>query len=204
MGKRTELPQEDMEELYAKSNDTKVKLRLLTLLQLKAGKTIKEASGIFKVHRDTIRNWIKRSSSGLSGLANQPMTGRKPKLKKESEEAFKTAFKEASNKRVGGRLTGQDIREMLAKDFNAVYSLTGVYRLLKRLKLVWITSRSIHPKQDEARVGQKGTTTRLWAEKGTRRRVVKQQQFLFGYIFGAVCPKTGRTAALVLPEIVWT
>ena len=30
---------------------------------------------------------------------------------------------------------------------------------------------------------------------------MKQQQFLYGYIFGAVCPKTGKTAALVLPEL---
>ena len=31
--------------------------------------------------------------------------------------------------------------------------------------------------QDEARFGQQNTTTRLWAEKGTRPRAVKQQQF---------------------------
>ncbi len=30
--------------------------------------------------------------------------------------------------------------------------------------------------QDEARFGQQNTTTRLWAEKGTRPRAVKQQQ----------------------------
>jgi hypothetical protein len=32
--------------------------------------------------------------------------------------------------------------------------------------------------QDEARFGQYNTTTRLWAEKGSRPRAVKQQQFL--------------------------
>ena len=76
------------------------------------------------------------------------MTGRKTKLRKEDEEAFKKVFKEESEKRVGGRLTGHDIQQILTKEFNAVYPLTGVYRLLKRLKIVWITSRSIHPKQD--------------------------------------------------------
>jgi len=30
--------------------------------------------------------------------------------------------------------------------------------------------------QDEARLGQQNTTTRLWAERGTRPRAVKQQQ----------------------------
>ncbi|MFT5295060.1 MAG: hypothetical protein ACI9YH_001070, partial [Colwellia sp.] len=42
--------------------------------------------------------------------------------------------------------------------------------------------------QDEARFGQQNTTTRLWAEKGSRPRAVKQQQFLNAYLFGAVCP----------------
>lgn len=31
--------------------------------------------------------------------------------------------------------------------------------------------------QDEARIGQQNTTTRLWAPKGSRPRAVKQQQF---------------------------
>jgi transposase len=53
--------------------------------------------------------------------------------------------------------------------------------------------------QDQARFGQQNTTTRIWAEKGTRPRVVKQQQFISVYLFGAVCPKTGATEALVSP-----
>jgi transposase len=53
--------------------------------------------------------------------------------------------------------------------------------------------------QDEARVGQQGSQTRIWAKKGTRPRVVKQQQFLYEYIFGAVCPSQKTCAAVVVP-----
>ena len=53
--------------------------------------------------------------------------------------------------------------------------------------------------QDEARFGQQNTTTRLWAKKGTRPRAVKQQQFEYAYLFGAVCPATGDTEALIAP-----
>ncbi|WP_316356801.1 hypothetical protein [Candidatus Neptunichlamydia sp. REUL1] len=42
--------------------------------------------------------------------------------------------------------------------------------------------------QDEARVGQRGTVTRTWANKGTRPRLARQQQFEYAYIFGAICP----------------
>jgi hypothetical protein len=53
--------------------------------------------------------------------------------------------------------------------------------------------------QDEARFGQQNTTTRIWAEKGTRPRVVQQQQFTYAYLFGAVCVTNGNTEAIVAP-----
>jgi hypothetical protein len=55
--------------------------------------------------------------------------------------------------------------------------------------------------QDEARFGQQNTTTRIWAKKGTRPRVVQQQQFEYAYLFGAVCPSTGATEALISPVV---
>jgi hypothetical protein len=54
--------------------------------------------------------------------------------------------------------------------------------------------------QDEARVGQRGTVTRLWAPKGSRPRVIRQQQFEAAYVFGAVCPAEGKAVALVMPK----
>ncbi|NOH86084.1 IS630 family transposase [Vibrio sp. 03-59-1] len=55
--------------------------------------------------------------------------------------------------------------------------------------------------QDEARFGQQNTTTRLWAERGTRPRVVKQQQFEYAYLFGSVCPAKGVGEAIVVPWV---
>ncbi|AXT72119.1 IS630 family transposase [Vibrio sp. dhg] len=55
--------------------------------------------------------------------------------------------------------------------------------------------------QDEARFGQQNTTTRLWAEKGTRPRAVKQQQFEYAYLFGSVYPSKGIGEAIVVPWV---
>ncbi|MEZ8646737.1 transposase [Vibrio cyclitrophicus] len=52
--------------------------------------------------------------------------------------------------------------------------------------------------QDEARFGQQNTTTRLWAPRGTRPRVVKLQQFEYAYLFGSVCPSKGIDEAMVV------
>jgi transposase len=53
--------------------------------------------------------------------------------------------------------------------------------------------------QDETRIGQQGSLSRLWAKKGTRPRVVRQQQFMYQYIYGAVCPTEKLAAAIVAP-----
>src|ERR1700674_5265007 len=53
--------------------------------------------------------------------------------------------------------------------------------------------------QDEARVGQQGTLTRIWAERGTRPPAPRDQRYDWAYLFGAVCPARGAAAALVLP-----
>ena len=53
--------------------------------------------------------------------------------------------------------------------------------------------------QDEARIGQKNMITRRWARRGTRPRAVHDQRTKWAYLFGAICPKRGVGAGLVMP-----
>jgi hypothetical protein len=53
---------------------------------------------------------------------------------------------------------------------------------------------------DEARIGQKNKITRRWARRGTRPSAPHDQRTASTYIFGAICPKEGKGAALVLPS----
>ncbi len=55
--------------------------------------------------------------------------------------------------------------------------------------------------QDEARVGQQGTTTRVWARRGSRRRAPRDRRYISAWLFGAACPARGVGAAVVLPEV---
>jgi hypothetical protein len=55
--------------------------------------------------------------------------------------------------------------------------------------------------QDEARFGQHGTITRVWAKVGTRPRAIHQTQYDYLYVFAAVCPQTGQAVGLLTPEI---
>lgn len=53
--------------------------------------------------------------------------------------------------------------------------------------------------QDEARIGQKNKITRRWAKRGTRPSAPHDQRTRSAYIFGAICSKQGKAAALVMP-----
>jgi len=52
--------------------------------------------------------------------------------------------------RLGGRITGHDIRALLEEQFQVACCLNSVYNLMARLDLVWITVRSKHPKRSQA------------------------------------------------------
>ncbi len=53
--------------------------------------------------------------------------------------------------------------------------------------------------QDEARVGQQGTLTRIWARRGTRPRGLRDRRYAGAYLFGAICPERAIGVGLVLP-----
>jgi hypothetical protein len=53
--------------------------------------------------------------------------------------------------------------------------------------------------QDEARIGQKNSLTRVWGQTGSRPAAPKDLGFASAYVFGAVCPVEGKAAALIMP-----
>jgi len=53
--------------------------------------------------------------------------------------------------------------------------------------------------QDEARIGQKNSLTRVWGQTGSRPAAPKDLGFASAYVFGAVCPVEGKAATLIMP-----
>jgi hypothetical protein len=54
---------------------------------------------------------------------------------------------------------------------------------------------------DEARVGQQGTLTRVWARRGTRPRAPRDRRYDWTYLFGAICPQRSVGAAVIMPAV---
>lgn len=47
--------------------------------------------------------------------------------------------------------------------------------------------------QDEARIGQQGTLTNVWADRNSRPTVVRQTEYEWCYLWAAVHPQSGRS-----------
>jgi transposase len=53
---------------------------------------------------------------------------------------------------------------------------------------------------DEARFGQQGTITKVWARTGSRPTAVRQTKYDWCYLYAAVEPASGASAALIAPN----
>jgi transposase len=55
--------------------------------------------------------------------------------------------------------------------------------------------------QDESRFGQQGTTTNVWAKRGSRPTATRQTEYEYLWVLGAVCPETGHAEGLLSPQL---
>ena len=55
--------------------------------------------------------------------------------------------------------------------------------------------------QDEARIGQQGTLTRVWARTNSRPTAVRQTEYEWVYLWAAAEPATGESVAMITPTV---
>jgi transposase len=53
--------------------------------------------------------------------------------------------------------------------------------------------------EDEARFGQQGTITHVWAKKGSRPTAIRQTEYQYLWVLAAICPETGKSDGLISP-----
>ena len=141
----------DFSSLAKKEKRGRVRIRLLAMAHLKKGTSYRKTAKMLEVSPVSISNWINRFvSSGLDGLKDQTSnSGRNQMLPKNKEEELKKLVLKEQKKLTGGRLIGADIIELIKKKYGIIYSSAGVYHLMERIGLVWVSSRSQHPKTNK-------------------------------------------------------
>lgn len=125
-------------------------LRCLACQYIQEGKSYKEISKIIKYSRQSIGEWVKMYNEGGVDkmLSIREGRGRKAKIENDKKEEFNKFVVQLQKDRDGGRIIGEDIVSMIEEKYNESYSVSGVYKLLKRMDMSWVSARSTHTKSD--------------------------------------------------------
>ncbi len=144
-----EIEQYDFDKLAKTEGSPRERRRFLAFAHLREGKTFTEAAASVRVKLRSLMRWVKRfRTEGFEGLKDKPGRGVKPLILSEHRSAFRQAVLELQEQRIGGRIRGRDVLELMKTKYGVDPTLKTVYNTLKRADLVWITGRSIHPKAD--------------------------------------------------------
>ena len=105
------------------------------------------------------------TAGGVARLAGMPHNWSTQRLAKGQEEAFRQAVEQLQRERGGGRVRGEDIRKLLARQFGVAYSLSGVYDLIETLGHGMDFSprrQSVRRSGGTGRIQKKTSPTRCW------------------------------------------
>lgn len=139
----------DFKSLIRKEKNARMRTRLMALAHIQDGVTKTQTAKFLKVSRGAVNKWAQQFiNNGIDGLKEKPRSGRPSALSEEQLLQLKEYVIANSIKPTGGRLKGTHLVDYINQEFNVLYSVDNVYRLLHQLGFSWITSRSKHPKQD--------------------------------------------------------
>lgn len=126
--------------------------RCLACHYIQTGCTYDEVAEMLFYSRRSIMEWVKKFEQGGVDLllSTKPGRGRIAMVSSELSAEFGEAVISLQENRNGGRVTGQDIVNLVQEKYAAKYSVSGIYKLLSRMGLSWVSGRSIHPKVDLA------------------------------------------------------
>ncbi len=127
----------------------RVRQRLLGLYNLLIGKNRIEASRSVGRNPEWLRSWVLRyDEGGYENLFDKPRPGQKKYLTEDEEKKLVSLILQLQDDRSGGRITGKEINELIKKEFKVEFKKSGLYDLLERIGMSWVSSRSKHPKSN--------------------------------------------------------
>jgi transposase len=143
------IEQHDFDQLSKTTGNFRERRRYLAFAHIQAGETFQSAAKMVRVRERTLMNWVKKfRTQGLKGLQDRYGGGTQPLVPPEDYDNFRIAVLKLQSERVGGRIRAKDVGEIIQQRYGMIASETCIYETLKRVGLVWITSRSQHPKAD--------------------------------------------------------
>lgn len=143
---------EQLRQLAKAQKQARMRIRLQAVALAREGKTVPQIVEALGVARRAVQEWIARyNRRGVDGLSDGVHTGKPPKLAKDRHEQFKARLDAGALPGDGVcTLRAADVKRILESEFNVVYSLKGVYKLLHRLGYSCLAPRPRHKLADAA------------------------------------------------------
>ncbi len=122
------IEKEDLEKLYLKERDGRIKERLLTILELYEGKNKNEVKKVVRRGISTIKRWLKDwNDGGYDGLMPQFNGGPKSRM---SESEWDKIIKEIEHK----DMTLKDVKDYIKTNKGVEYSYKMVWYVMRKKK----------------------------------------------------------------------
>lgn len=144
---RVEWP-DNFKQLYKERGQQRYGIRLLGLWKIQSGMSETKVCELIGKTHTSIRRWRQLYEEGGLAALLSLRKGRGRKARLVDKNRMEEALKEIESQKEGGRVNCQDVVDFIAKEYEIVYSRSGMYHVLHRFGFSWITSRSKHPKQD--------------------------------------------------------
>jgi transposase len=140
----------ELEDLAERWRGTRAWIRARAIILARKGRTAAEVAEALGCCLRSVRSWTALyRAGGAAALADRPRAGRPSRLKPGDEPRLRARL-DAGPAPADGvcTLRGEDVRRILAEEFDARYSIEGVYKLLHRLGYSSLAPRPRHRKAD--------------------------------------------------------
>jgi len=144
-------PDNELEQFAGRWQGTRAWTRVRAILLIRRGRTAPQVAEAMGCCLRSVRQWTALyRDGGAQALADRPRSGRPTTLSRADEARLKARLDDGPTAEDGVcTLRGEDIRRILAQEFDARYTVAGVYALLHRIGLSSLMPRPRHRKADE-------------------------------------------------------
>lgn len=137
-----------LKRLYLTEKEATVKARLHLLWLVRSGKQVKDATAVVGCHLRTAQQWLAWYREGGVDAVRSKKGGNARGSSSRLSPAQKETLLAQANK--DGFESGLAVRDYIEQTFGIVYTVGGVYGLLKRLRIKKKVPRPMNVKADPA------------------------------------------------------
>ncbi len=171
---RQDLSISQLRAAAARTVDAKQARRILAIAMVLDGHSRRVAAQAGGMDRQTLRDWVIRyNADGLTGLADRPRHGRRPRLTEAQRDEVAAWVENGPDLKTDGvvRWRCADLRDRIAAKFHVHLHERSVGKLLKKLNFSSMSVRPLHPQSDLGAQEAFKKTSPRWRAPQSRRNL---------------------------------